>query len=81
MEIVANIIVGFLIGLVARLLMPGKNNMGFILTTTLGVLGSVMSNLLGQSVGWYGPGETAGFLASVFGAILLLMIVGFIKKK
>ncbi len=81
MEIIANIIVGFLIGMVARFFKSGRDNMGFILTTTLGVLGSVLANILGQSIGWYGPGETAGFFASVFGAVVLLMIVGFIKKK
>ncbi|MDR2187107.1 MAG: GlsB/YeaQ/YmgE family stress response membrane protein [Azonexus sp.] len=74
MGIIWTIIIGFVVGLIAKLLHPGKENMGFIATTILGVLGAVAAQFLGQALGWYQAGETAGFIASVVVAIVLLMI-------
>ncbi len=74
MSILWMIIIGFVIGLVARAIMPGRDSAGFIVTTVLGILGAVIAGFLGQSLGWYAPGEPAGFIASVIGALLVLFV-------
>ncbi len=71
---IAAIVIGFVIGIVARFLRPGRDPMGFILTTILGIAGSVVATFLGQHMGFYQPGQPAGFLASVIGAIIILAI-------
>ncbi len=76
MGIVWTIILGFVIGVIAKLLHPGKENMGFVVTVLLGIAGSFLAGFLGQAVGWYQAGEGAGFIASVIVAILLLVIYG-----
>ena len=69
------IIIGAIVGFVAKLLMPSPNNpQGFIMTTVLGIIGSFVGTLLGRAVGWYGPGDAAGFIASVVGAVIVLAI-------
>jgi uncharacterized membrane protein YeaQ/YmgE (transglycosylase-associated protein family) len=74
MSILWMIIIGFVIGLIARAIMPGRDPAGFIVTTVLGILGSVIAGFLGQSLGWYNPGEPAGLIASVVGALIVLFI-------
>lgn len=74
MTLIWTIIIGFVIGLVARALMPGRDPMGFIFTSLLGVVGALIAQLLGQGVGWYHEGEPAGFIASVVGAMLVLWV-------
>ncbi len=74
MHILWTIIIGFVIGLLARALKPGNDKMGFIMTTILGVAGALLAKFIGQAVGWYRPNEAAGFIASVVGAILLLVL-------
>jgi len=69
------IIVGFVAGIVARFLAPGPNNpQGFIFTTILGIVGAFVATFIGQAIGWYGPGQGAGFIAAAVGAILVLFI-------
>lgn len=68
------ILIGFLIGAVAKFLMPGKDPGGFIITVLIGIVGSSLAHWMGSIVGAYQPGEPAGFLASVLGAIFLLAI-------
>ena len=68
------IIIGFIVGVIAKLIMPGKENMGFIVTTLLGIAGSVVATYAGQAVGWYEAGEGAGWIGSIVGAFLLLWI-------
>src|SRR5256714_14309562 len=69
------IVIGFVAGIIARLLSPGPNNpTGFILTTVLGIAGSFLATFLGQMVGWYRPDQGAGFIAATIGAILVLVI-------
>ena len=75
------IIIGFVAGAVAKLLMPGKDPGGFLITIALGVVGALLSTLLGKLVGWYNPGESAGFIGAVIGAVILLVIYRLIKKK
>jgi uncharacterized membrane protein YeaQ/YmgE (transglycosylase-associated protein family) len=65
MGIVWTIVVGFVVGVIAKLLHPGKENMGFIATVLLGIGGSFLAGMLGQAMGWYRAGEGAGFIASV----------------
>lgn len=81
MGILWTIVVGFVVGVVAKLLHPGKENMGFIITVVLGVAGSFVAGVVGQYFGWYQAGEGAGFIASVVAAILLLAIYGLISRK
>jgi len=68
------IIFGLIVGIVAKLLMPGRDPGGFIITTLLGIAGSVIGGYVGRALGWYRQGEPAGFIMSVLGAILLLAI-------
>ena len=74
-------IVGFVVGLIARALHPGKDNIGIIMTAILGIGGALAAGYIGQMMGLYQAGENAGFLMSVLGAIILLVIYGFIVKK
>ncbi len=73
MGLIATILVGFIVGLVARFVKPGDDNLGFILTSVVGIIGAVVAAYLGQAFGWYLPGEPVGFIASVIGAILVLV--------
>ncbi len=68
------LLIGLLVGIVAKLLMPGKDPGGFIITTLLGIAGSFVAYLIGRAAGWYAEGEPAGFISSVIGAILLLVL-------
>ena len=72
-------IIGFIVGLVARAVLPGTQSLGIILTALLGIAGSLLAGFIGRSLGWYGEGEPAGFIAAVIGAILLLFIVSKLK--
>ncbi|MFP5461581.1 MAG: GlsB/YeaQ/YmgE family stress response membrane protein [Gammaproteobacteria bacterium] len=81
MQIVWMIVVGFIVGLVARAVMPGSQNLGIILTAVLGIVGSLVAGFLGQAIGLYPPGAGAGFIASVVGALVVLFIYGKVKGR
>lgn len=81
MEILGTIIVGFIVGVIAKLIHPGRENMGFIITTLLGIAGSFLAGYVGQALGWYHAGQGAGFIGSIIGAFVLLLIYGFVKGK
>ncbi|EKU29448.1 GlsB/YeaQ/YmgE family stress response membrane protein [Alcaligenes sp. RM2] len=81
MGIISMIIVGFIVGLLARAIMPGDQKMGWIMTTILGIVGSFVAGYLGQTMGWYVPGEGAGWIGSIVGAIIVLFIYGLVSKK
>ena len=81
MTILWTILIGFLIGLVAKFLMPGRDPGGFIITALIGIVGSFIATYLGAAMGWYQNGEPAGFIASVLGAIVLLMIYRMVTVK
>lgn len=68
------IVFGLIVGIIAKLLMPGRDPGGFIITMLLGIAGAVVGGLLGRALGWYGPNQGAGFLMSLFGAVLLLLV-------
>lgn len=74
MHLIWTIIIGFIVGLIARFLMPGRDPMGFIITTILGIVGALIAGYAGQAFGWYRPGQGAGFIASVIGAMILLFL-------
>ena len=81
MGIIWTIVLGFVIGVIAKLLHPGKENMGFMVTILLGIGGSFVAGIVGQTLGWYRAGEGAGFIASVIFAIILLVVYGKIREK
>jgi uncharacterized membrane protein YeaQ/YmgE (transglycosylase-associated protein family) len=81
MSIVWIILVGFIVGLLARALMPGEQKMGLILTTVLGIGGSVVAGYLGQAFGLYQAGQGAGFIGSIVGALILLLGYGLLSRK
>ncbi len=68
------IIIGFIVGVIAKFIMPGRENMGFIVTTLLGIAGSVVATYAGHVVGWYEAGQGAGWIGSILGAFLLLWV-------
>jgi len=83
MSIIWTIIIGFIVGVIAKLIMPGDKSepSGFILTTILGIVGAFVATYLGQAVGWYRPGESAGFIGGVVGAIIVLFVYGLIAGR
>ena len=81
MEILYTILIGLVVGVVAKLLMPGKDPGGFIITTLIGIAGAILAKFLGQAMGWYAEGDAVGFIASVVGAILLLLLYRVITGK
>jgi uncharacterized membrane protein YeaQ/YmgE (transglycosylase-associated protein family) len=74
MAILWTILIGFLVGLVAKLLMPGRDPGGFIITILLGIAGSFLAGFVGRALHWYSEGQPAGFIFSVIGAIVLLIL-------
>jgi uncharacterized membrane protein YeaQ/YmgE (transglycosylase-associated protein family) len=80
MGIIWMIVVGFVIGLVARAILPGTQALGFIMTTLVGIGGSVVAGYIGQAMGWYVVGQPASFIASVVGAMVLLFVVGKLRS-
>jgi uncharacterized membrane protein YeaQ/YmgE (transglycosylase-associated protein family) len=83
MSIIWTIVIGFVAGIVAKFLHPGSSNepSGFILTAALGILGSFVATYLGQALGWYHAGEGAGFIGAVVGAIIVLVVWGFLAPR
>ena len=76
MSILWTIIIGFLAGVIAKFIMPGDNEpSGFILTAILGIVGAFVATYLGQALGWYGPGEGAGLIGAVVGAVIVLFVL------
>ncbi|GAB5095217.1 GlsB/YeaQ/YmgE family stress response membrane protein [Caballeronia sp. LP006] len=78
---IGTLIVGLVIGLIARAVKPGDDSMGWIMTIVLGVVGSLVAGYVGRALGWYQPGQPAGWIASVIGAIILLVVWGMIRKR
>jgi uncharacterized membrane protein YeaQ/YmgE (transglycosylase-associated protein family) len=81
LSFIGTLIVGLVVGLIARAIKPGDDSMGIIMTIVLGVVGSLIAGYVGRALGWYQPGQAAGWIASVIGAIVLLVIVGFVRKR
>jgi uncharacterized membrane protein YeaQ/YmgE (transglycosylase-associated protein family) len=82
LHILWTIIIGFIAGIIAKLLVRGPNELrGFILTTVLGIVGAFVATWLGQQVGWYGPDENAGFVGAIVGAVIILLIWGAVAGR
>jgi uncharacterized membrane protein YeaQ/YmgE (transglycosylase-associated protein family) len=81
MGIIGTIIVGLIVGALARFVLPGDQKMGWILTILLGIAGSLVAGFVGQALGWYAVGEPAGWIASVLGAVALLFVVGKLRSS
>ena len=81
LSLIGTIIVGFVVGLIARAIKPGDDKLGFIMTILLGIAGSFLASYIGVAMHWYQQGEPAGWIASVVGAIVLLFIYGLIRRK
>ncbi|UPK24149.1 GlsB/YeaQ/YmgE family stress response membrane protein [Bradyrhizobium sp. 195] len=82
MSLLWTIIIGFLAGVIAKFIMPGDNEpSGFILTTILGIVGAFVASYLGQALGWYRPGEGAGLIGAVVGAIVVLFVYGLVAGR
>ncbi|GAB2882587.1 GlsB/YeaQ/YmgE family stress response membrane protein [Paraburkholderia jirisanensis] len=81
LSFIGTIIVGLVVGLIARALKPGDDKMGIIMTILLGIAGSLIAGYVGHALGWYQPGQAAGWIASIIGAIVLLVIYGLIRRR
>jgi uncharacterized membrane protein YeaQ/YmgE (transglycosylase-associated protein family) len=82
MHIVWTVLIGFIVGLIAKVIMPGDNNpTGFFLTAAIGIAGSIAATFLGHAVGWYQAGSSAGFIGATVGAIIILGIYHLATKK
>lgn len=74
------LLIGFLVGLVARFIMPGRDRLGFLMTSVLGIAGAMVAAVIGRTLNFYAPGEPVGFIAAVVGAIIVLAIYRGMKK-
>src|SRR3954447_23809431 len=81
MSILGWILFGFVVGLIARAIMPGRDSLGLIGTTVLGIIGALLGGWLGHAVGWYGPNDGAGFIAATVGAIVVLAAYNFFFRR
>ena len=81
MGLIWTIIVGFVVGVVAKFIHPGRDNMGFVMTTLLGIAGAFVATFLGQAIGWYLAGQGAGFIGGTLGAILILIVYGYLASS
>ena len=81
MSIIGTIVVGFIVGLIARAIKPGDDRMGLIMTTLLGIAGAFIARYAGQAMGLYTADQPAGWIASVIGAIVLLVIYGLVRGR
>ena len=81
MHIIWTILVGLVVGIIAKFIYPGRENMGWIMTIILGIAGAFVATYLGQLVGIYQPGQAAGFIGAIVGALILLFIYHLIKRR
>ena len=81
MSIIWTIVIGFVVGLLAKMLTPGRDPAGFFITAAIGIAGSLLATFGGQALGLYQAGEPAGFIGSLIGAIILLVIYHFVRRK
>jgi len=81
MEILSWIVFGLVVGIIAKVLMPGRDPGGFIVTTLLGVAGAMIGGFVGRAMGFYGNGQTAGWLMSILGAVILLALYRMMVRR
>jgi uncharacterized membrane protein YeaQ/YmgE (transglycosylase-associated protein family) len=80
MGIITWILFGLVVGIIAKLLMPGRDPGGFIITILIGIAGAVLGGFIGRAVGWYGPNQSAGWIVSILGAVVLLFLYRLIAR-
>jgi len=81
MTVIGWIVFGLIVGALAKLVMPGRDPGGIIVTMLIGIAGSMLGGFIGRAAGWYGPGQTAGFLMSFLGAVILLMLYRMLVRR
>ena len=81
LSLIGTIVVGLIVGLIARALKPGDDSMGWIMTIIIGIAGSLIAGYVGRALGWYQPGQAAGRIASIIGAIILLVIYHLVRRR
>ena len=81
LSLIGMVLVGLVIGLIARAVKPGDDKLGWIMTALLGIAGSLLAGYVGPAMGWYQQGDAAGWIASVLGAVVLLVLYGLVKGK
>ena len=81
MSIIWAIIIGFIVGLIAKFLMPGRDPGGFIITALLGIVGALVATFIGRAMGLYAVNQSAGFIASVIGAMIVLFIYHLVRRR
>ena len=81
MSILGTLLIGLVVGFIARAVKPGDDKLGWTMTAVLGVAGSFLAGYAGKAMGWYQQGQVAGFIASVIGAIVLLFVYALVKSK
>ncbi len=81
MDIVWTILIGFVVGLIAKAITPGRDPSGFIITAIIGIVGALLATFAGRAMGWYAPGQTAGFLAALVGAVIVLVIYHVVRGR
>ena len=81
LSLIGMVLVGLVIGLIARAVKPGDDKLGWIMTALLGIAGSLLAGYVGTAMGWYQQGDAAGWIASVLGAVVLLVLYGLVKGK
>jgi uncharacterized membrane protein YeaQ/YmgE (transglycosylase-associated protein family) len=81
MGIIWTILIGFVVGLLAKMLTPGRDPAGFFITAAIGIVGSLLATFAGKALGMYGPGEPAGFVGSLVGAIILLVLYHMVRRN
>ena len=80
-SLIGTLLIGLVVGLIARAIKPGNDSMGWIMTTLLGVAGSFLASYVGVAMGWYQQGDVAGWIASIVGAMVLLLLFSLVKGK
>ena len=81
LSLLGTLFVGLIVGFIARAIKPGDDKLGWIMTALLGVAGAFLASYVGMAMGWYSQGDAAGWIASVVGAVVLLVLYGFVKSK
>ncbi len=81
MDLLWTIVIGFAVGFIAKLLMPGRDPGGFIITILLGIAGSFVATYLGQRLHWYREGQPAGFIGAILGAVLILIVYRLLVRR
>ena len=81
LSVIGSLLIGLVVGFIARALKPGDDKLGWIMTALLGIAGSFLASYVGMALGWYAQGDSAGWIASVVGAVALLAVYGLVKRK